>query len=308
MSGPYAHITLANRLAGERLDQVDGLSREHKLWLTRNLKFCELGAVSPDYPYMVPTASEAAWADRMHKERVPETIRNAAIRVKSLEGKALHRGFAWLLGYVAHVVQDMTIHPVVNLKVGPYEENKTEHRKCEMNQDAHIFSSLNLGEPGLSEHLDHSIRACSKEGGSLHLDEDIARTWEATLHDSFAAEFGENPPHFNLWHGAFSLIVDKIASEGNHLIPFGRHLLADMAVVYPDPGNLDSQYIENLKTPVGRMHYDDIFQLALDNVGKVWGSIGRFLTNGVDFLSDAQGWSLDSGKDENGRYCFWEMA
>lgn len=48
---------------------------------------------------------------------------------------------AWLMGYAAHVVTDVSIHPIVKLKVGDYAENKTDHRICEMNQDAYIYES-----------------------------------------------------------------------------------------------------------------------------------------------------------------------
>ena len=37
---------------------------------------------------------------------------------------AQQKGLAWLLGYCAHVATDVTIHPVVEMKVGPYDENK----------------------------------------------------------------------------------------------------------------------------------------------------------------------------------------
>jgi len=49
----------------------------------------------------------------------------------------------WLFGYVSHLVADATIHPVVQAIVGPYDQNeqtKTEHRICEMTQDALIYN------------------------------------------------------------------------------------------------------------------------------------------------------------------------
>jgi len=51
------------------------------------------------------------------------------------------------------VVADVTIHPILELKVGSYAEHKMGHRTCEMHQDAYIFQRLNLGDVGLSEHL-----------------------------------------------------------------------------------------------------------------------------------------------------------
>ncbi len=63
------------------------------------------------------------------------------------------------------------VHPVVKLKVGPYAENKTRHRECEIHQDAYIFPRrLNLGTIGLAEHLTSGIGQCGQPGHPDQLD------------------------------------------------------------------------------------------------------------------------------------------
>jgi len=150
MPGAYAHITLIN-LAREpaRLNAGPGLPSPAGLALGRWFKCCELGAESPDYPYLaVGAQGAAAWADLMHYQHTGDMVKVGIETVKELTGDVRDKAFAWLLGYAAHVITDSTIHPVIELKVGPYAQNKTAHRRCEMHQDAYIFQRLNLGGGG----------------------------------------------------------------------------------------------------------------------------------------------------------------
>ena len=75
----------------------------------------------------------------MHYERTGDMVKAGIEFIRGLSGEEKRKALAWLFGYTAHVITDATIHPVVELKVGPYAENKTDHRICEMNQDAYIF-------------------------------------------------------------------------------------------------------------------------------------------------------------------------
>ena len=122
-------------------------------------RFCELGAISPDYPYLDIAHPDACqWADRMHYQKTGDMVKTGIDLIRKLDGTAQQKAFAWLLGYTSHVVTDETIHPVVELKVGEYQKNKGRHRICEMHQDAYIFQQLNIGEIGLAEHLDSGNR------------------------------------------------------------------------------------------------------------------------------------------------------
>ena len=170
MPGAYAHITLVN-LAKEpaRLEAGPGIPGAAALALGRWFKYCELGAVSPDYPYLVLKGAATAWADLMHYEHTGDVVKAGVEVLRGLSGFDKEKAFAWLLGYAAHVITDTTIHPVIELKVGPYAQNKTTHRRCEMHQDAYIFGRMNLGGVGLSEHLDSGISSCGPADGSLDI-------------------------------------------------------------------------------------------------------------------------------------------
>jgi hypothetical protein len=136
MPGAFAHITMVNCLSETaRLKKLPSAAAKAVL---KNFKFCELGAVSPDYPYLVVGDHNAKnWANSMHHERTGEMIHAGIENLKGSTGSALNKGIAWLLGYAAHVTTDVTIHPVVEMKVGPYKGNEKKHRICEMNQDSY---------------------------------------------------------------------------------------------------------------------------------------------------------------------------
>ncbi len=306
MPGAYAHITLVNELREpQRLEKISGFPTEAISALLDHFKFCELGAVSPDYPYLALTDPSAAqWADAMHYERTGQMIHAGVRRLLDFEGEARRKGLAWLLGYTAHVATDVTIHPVVELKVGPYAENKKNHRICEMNQDAHIFQRLNLGEIGLSEHLDSGICACGKSPKKL--DPDIRALWEAMLREVHGARFAKTPPVIDNWHGGFRLAVDEIAEEGNHLMPIARHVAVGQGLTYPAVEGIDPQYIKNLRIPGGHADYDEIFGRAIKNVAEIWALVAKGVFDGDrTYVARIGDWNLDTGKDANDQYVFW---
>lgn len=310
MPGAYAHITLANLMREPaRLKQI-GFSDAASACVLDYLRYCELGAVSPDYPYLsVTEAGAAKWADLMHYERTGELLRAGIEGVKNLAGEERRRAFAWLLGYAAHVATDVTIHPVVELKVGPYAQNKKAHRVCEMHQDAYIFAKhMNLGEVGLCEHLTSGIARCIVPGSPGRVDQTIRTLWEGILGKVHPDEATTNPPRVDQWHRGFDRMVNKIGEEGNRLMPIARHVAVNCGLTYPALAEVDHpEYITSLKVPGGNtQHYDEIFERAIESVGEAWSAVERAI-----FRQDAAAaglfgsWNLDTGLDENNRLVFW---
>ncbi len=109
MPGAYAHIAIVND-AQKRTDTV-GLSDETAESLALYLKYIELGAVSPDYPYLA--IGESKWADKMHYSNNSQLLRNGVKAVRGLKNEERSRATAWLMGFTAHMTTDMTIHPIV---------------------------------------------------------------------------------------------------------------------------------------------------------------------------------------------------
>ncbi|ASY81609.1 hypothetical protein BJK05_17080 [Pectobacterium polaris] len=308
MAGAYAHLAVVNfAVETKRLEEAK-VPQSGILALKRYLRFCELGSVSPDYPYLaIADKGAAEWADMMHYEKTGDVVQSLAKGVMGLQGAEKGKALAWLLGYVAHVVTDMTIHPVVEKIVGPYAQNKLQHRICEMNQDAYIFQRLNLGEVGLSEHLNSGIRGCSQDG---QLDETIKKLWESALQQTYAQAFSSNKPDINKWNSRFLFMVDKIAEEGNKLMPLARHIAVNLGLTYPAVAKLDQQFLINIATPEGAKNYDDVFDLAVTHVLEAWRLVAESVENSdVDTLSFFGHWNLDTGRDVNtNELVYWKVV
>lgn len=300
MPGAYAHITLVNEAAAPRnLNKKPRIPVRAKRSLSDWLGFAELGAVSPDYPYLVLSSGQAAtWADTMHTKATGRRIAAGVAHVRELSGDAQEKCCAWLMGFAAHTFTDITIHPAVNLKVGPYEQNKQAHRICEMHQDAYIVGRLDYSDIGVFEHLDSGIRRCGPEGEDGGLDADIKTAWGAMLQASDAQMFADSPPDFDRWHNRFTFMVDNVAEEGGGLFPFARHLMVAGGLMYPARKDVDvAEYIENFPVPVmSTMHYDELFNRAVNNVCDAWEYIGRGIYEGDDsYLAWLKDYSLDTG-------------
>jgi len=306
MPGAYAHITLVNlcketqRLKGAKLPSSLCLA------LTQNFKYCELGAVSPDYPYLkLGDGGARTWADNMHYTEVTALIVALANRVAALTARSRRIGLTWLLGYVAHVAADMTIHPVVELKVGPYKGHETAHRICEMHQDAHIYKErMNLGGIGQAEHLDSGIAQCVDPNGDLSAV--VSDLWRGALEEIFPAEYAANEPKPDAWHSSFGLILDNFAEEGGKLPAFARHVAADCGLMYPEYEEVEQQYIRNIKIPRGTGSYDEVFDHAIKSVLWAWGDVARLLEDPRgSHIATQKGWNLDTGRDDSGQLVFW---
>ena len=306
MPAGYAHITLVNELS-RKFENNPAFPEDGTTAILDYLKFFELGAVSPDYPYLALTKRDKArpWADAMHYTRTVEMIRAGVRLVQALEGETKRKGLAWLLGYSAHIATDVAIHPVVELKVGTYKGHEREHRHCEMHQDAYIFSRLNLGEIGVSEHLKSGLGRCGDAANDHQLDHDIEGLWRAMLKEVYPAEFAANAPKIHDWHHGFKVIMDDVAEEGVNLVPFARHVAAGLDLVYPAPAEIDSQYTEPLKTPSGRMNYDQVFNYALGEVEWVLLQVANGVLHAGPLVAMTGNWDLDTGRNENQKLVFW---
>ena len=86
MPGTFAHIALAGYLCwSDQLDRVSELPNYIKAALGSYSKFCELGAVSPDYPYLALCDNEAkGWANVMHYWQTADFLRRGVVTLAPL--------------------------------------------------------------------------------------------------------------------------------------------------------------------------------------------------------------------------------
>ena len=306
MPGPYAHITLVNELRKNILKKSAYVPTcEAMSAILDFFAFCELGSVSPDYPNLAVADDNALlWADAMHYTRTGDMIRSGVKYIRSIDNDDRCKALAWLLGYSAHVATDVTIHPVVQIKVGDYAQNQRQHRLCEMHQDAFVFQRMNLGEIGESRHFSTAIAGCGEQG---RLDNVIVQLWNAMLEEVHPDLYRSHPPDVQGWHARFVSIAAGGGNSDCALFPLANVIASRIGSGYPQFGEVDSQYVEDLQIPLGYgMHYDEIFDKATGNVGLIWRMVERGVcVDDLSCLSYIRAWDLDTGLDEDGRYAFW---
>lgn len=303
MPGAFAHIaSIHHACETSSLRQLD-MPRHAKYLLATGHKLMTLGAVSPDYPYLaVLNPGQRHWADKMHYEKVGEFIRHAVLHTKEYTGTEQDKAFAWLSGYVAHVIADITIHPVIERIVGPYQENATQHRICEMHQDAYIWQTLGLGEVGYADVIAQAIGGCSDPDNQRRLDPHIATLWS----DILRSVYGEHHDHaadVHSWHRGFQMVINR-ADEGHHLFPVARHVAANLGLTYPNAAEVDDRFILNLPTPCGHQEYDVVFHRAVFNIQQYWCYLAEaiYAAGDTDYFLN---WNLDTGQCESGHLTAW---
>jgi len=320
MPGSYAHIAVVN-IASEkrRLVRIPGFPRPAIDAAGLNLNFLELGSISPDYPYLHVTSGDSKkWAEAMHSTHTGPAIFAGAEHVRNLPpGKVKEKCLAWLMGYAAHVVTDMCMHPVIELKVGPYKGNEIAHRKCEMHQDAYIFGRIGKGMPQTAGHLKTTILTCNDQEASDLLDIDIRVMWQELLRKVHPQAFKDDPPDMNKWHRRCCDILQKFPPTSSRFVGFARHACNDKGLLYPMQGEVDTkEYIDSLLVPRSpgqerRMRYDDIFDYAIARVQREWFGITRYALGLDDSIASRNDeWDLDTGRNKRAgnKLVFWEVA
>lgn len=306
MPGAFAHITAINIAMSPKKLQPTNIPDEAKLALCIYTNFVELGCASPDYPYLkLADKAQNIWADKMHYENVSGFIKSGVNKIKTLSGEEQKKAFAWLCGFVGHVISDITIHPVVELKVGKYDSNQKCHRICEMHQDSYIWKRLNLGEIGYADRVRENIGKCHDENNKQKLDRTIHELWFFCLSESYTQYINECEPNIDAWHQGFLSVVDNV-DEGYRLFPFARHVATNLGLMYPLESEVDFQYILNLQTPCGKQNYDAVFDLAVSNITRYWCDLSNAVFNNgsTDMFHD---WNLDTGMCERGNMTAWSQ-
>ena len=306
MPGAYAHLTMTVLLnSPNALSGLGGLSKQELGPLLMYNKYFELGSISPDYPYLSVVSSAAkAWADAMHHHNVGDRLKAGIQYVQEMSGPEKYKALAWLLGFASHVIADVTVHPVVELKVGPYEGNEKAHRTCEMHQDVFIYNKMDVGSIYSGNFLKDGIASCTDPDNSSRLDPTICKVWRHMLKTADNQLYQQNRPKFHEWHRWFNGLVATAAP--GRFFAWSRHMSIGDGFLYP--AKHDVSYTKNLQTPGGdSMSYLKIFRKARNNVREYWAIIARACIAGDETdLSRIKNWSLDTGRDEDGILTFWE--
>lgn len=318
MPGAYTHMTIVELLtSGKSLYNIK-LRKMGRRALLAYPEFCNMGAISPDYPYLrlVGDSEEAEdWANAMHHKYGTQTERNILhVGIKyatQLEGEEQLKCFSWFLGYASHIVADVTLHPITNLLVGDYEadDNAMEHRISEMHQDVYIYKTRLDGDVRKSEKIKNVIGTCTDPDDKNKVDSAIEKMWRYMLSNAFPTLQAEFNPNIHSWHGAVQFFLEDIAEELS-FIP-SRHIRAffeEKGVAYPRYEDVNlRKYIEKLQTPKGIKTYDQAFDHAKRNVSKVWKIISdAVFTEDNRYELSLKVWNLDTGQEVNTPKVMWE--
>ena len=314
MPGAYTHISIARLLtSGNALNRKK--MPEARNALLKFPEFCHMGAIGPDYPYLkLLDGSSEHWANAMHHKYGTSTEKNiihAGIdQIKNLTGDSQAKCLAWFYGYVSHIIADVTCHPVTNILVGDYEaDNQIAHRESEMHQDVYIFKTRLDGDVSKSEHIKNVIGSCTDPHDHKKVDSDIESFWSSLLSKTFPKIHSKHAVNINGWHNSVQFFLDNIAEEIS-FIP-SRHVreyFAGSGIAYPRFEEIDrTRFIDKLKTPKGDKTYDQVFDLAKDNVLKIWKIISDGIYKGDEsYLEKINIWNLDSGQEVTTSKVMWE--
>lgn len=308
MPGGFTHFAIVKSLnIHSKLMSIEGMSEEIALDLMDAYSYVELGAVSPDLPYLVPLSRNAEdWGNTLHHDRTVESVRTGVRLLPTLAAGRTERkrAMAWLFGYASHTIADMISHPVVTFKIGPYETHKTQHRVCELNQDTYIFKKYFDDTITHCEYLDRGIRTCTKTGRTgSKLAPFLNEYWRKILQEVYPEKRLPNPAD---WFRKFASLIDNVAEEGNRFAFLLKGLLENNGYTYPDEP--DMTYINDLLSPYGRrISFDELFFRFLEETKIVWGQMAQaVIQNNPDLITLKSG-DLDTGLDlaDNETSVFW---
>jgi hypothetical protein len=310
MAGTFTHWMVAE----EALDRYQNLQKNRSyvaIILGLNHFVC-LGAVGPDYPYLTELLGNYlkvhSWADRMHYENTGDFVRYGIKNLLNLEGNAFNTCLAWLCGFATHLVTDSVIHPVVQAIVGPYIFNKTEHRHCELIQDAYIFHNIKGIELRYANY-EGLFKMCSNTTDVYKINPDLKGYWAQTLkltHPTAVAHFDKIDP--DTWHKHF---LSRLGSAA-HPMPIFRHFEEEKDLAYKTTDEISleerKRFIDQVRLPGNKTgaFKKDAFNKAVEAVIEAWDRLFDVIEKhepdgAADYIKN---WNLDTGVNEDTPY-FW---
>ena len=304
MAGCYAHITIVSKILDRRVLKRIGLDTSLSKMVREWSNYVLLGAISPDLPYL---GFGKEWADRFHYEKTSQIVRDGLVELfgKSFGDADTQKQIAWLFGYATHLVTDLYIHPVIEKKVGPYAENKTAHRICEMNQDVWIMKKEMSEDVCLGETFDNTIKTCTETGAEGYLiDNAISDFWQSLIKKVYSPLKSPSPRR---WFSCFVALMDKFAENPDKHLIITRTLLKSCHYGYPSEPEMD--YVDNLYRPNGeRVDFNTVFNEAVERAKVYWAQIANAVsTKDVSCFTLPDG-NLDTGKllSDPETSIFWE--
>ncbi|MCL2876058.1 MAG: zinc dependent phospholipase C family protein [Betaproteobacteria bacterium] len=327
MAGIFTHLAVVRSIYAnyDRLSAISELTPEIKFALQMYSNFVDLGAITPDCPYFYLTDFDeeaVSWAEVMHYCRTGDFVREAIAKLRNENHteKNTQKAIAWLFGYTSHLVTDLTVHPVIKLKVGEYATNKSRHRFCELQQDAYMFFRTLGMEAAEANYLKGAgIKSCTNDSRSTKLHNKTAELWNHCIsavkpsYDDVDYTVGRIPnkaPRPKTWFRWFCEMIDKGAENG-HQVPILSYFLLKYGFALPKNQNaIDMSYVSGLATPDGRnVDFPVIFEMAVNHTIEYWTELAAALHPKSPKLFSLVNANLDNGKiAKSDALVFWDKG
>ncbi len=297
MAGAFTHFIICD-VAKRKRSVADS---EMRRLLNKHSQFLFFGAASPDLPYLSFKTGDINWADVMHYEKTNGIAINSHNELKKVWASrqtADEIRLVWLWGFISHLVADATIHPVVQAIVGHYDQNKSEHRLCEMTQDSLIYLERKNTDIRYAE-FSSALKFCSR---SEHFNK-LMDLWTEIGSKTYSDKNTE--PNPKLWFTTYSEAIDA-AEGGSDIVALFRHLGIGKGFIYKTRDEIVSKfpqdyekYYTKAKLPDGSISsfLKNGFEKAVDNVIDAWNNLYAGLTSTINVANLIKNWNLDTGVD-----------
>lgn len=304
MSATYVHMTVIDMIAFN-IESLLGnrISEKNKDIIAKNPMMIQFGALCPDIPYLDEVveekfglvAKQKIWGDLMHYVHTGKFLQFGVEMLKSMkEENSTHYEIClqWFLGFLSHMIVDTVIHPIVELKVGDYANNATQHRICEMHQDVWLFEEI-YKKPISSIKPVESIEVLKRA--------EVLDFWEYLLSKCYGFYLSTARPNFHEWINDYR---QKLAIASNYESAIGKN----SGLFYPNYEAINPEFLKNLDSPVGKIDFDQvIYTHMIPNIVKFWQIVFDGIDNASMEYKEIFDFNMDSGKFiRTERYVSWE--
>lgn len=293
MSATYVHMTVIDIIAFNiEAFCGDRILEKYKALISKNPMIIQFGALCPDIPYLDEVVEEKlgmasqqkVWGDLMHYVHTGKFIQFGVEELKSMEkndSPHFEICLQWFLGFLSHMIADTVIHPIVELKVGDYTNNATQHRICEMHQDVWLFEEI-YKKPISSIRPIESIEGLKKN--------EVLEFWKSLLAKCYGFYLSNVSPDFHEWINDYR---QKLAIASNYESAIGR----GSGLLYPDYKDINPEFIKNLDSPLGKIDFEQvIYRHMIPNIVKYWSIVFDGIENSSKEYKEIPDFNMDSGK------------
>lgn len=312
MAGPFTHMLVADAAYMTQ----GGLPPVLQQVLSTHRNFLFLGSVSPDLPaFYEATLGGYNWAQVFHTEETVAVPIDALVelRAKPPAKQVDAARLAWAFGYVAHVVTDATVHPIINAIVKKAGGRGSVHQDAEMLQDS-LLVRERVGRDIQEAELSSRLVACRKKA-SIY--EPVVAFWSDRIRDEYLEPmYGK--PHTESWADVYIAGLDAgepgPGGNGRLVRYLSRHIKGLDRYVYQRADALKNEqpqavrdYFEAVALPGGGTgsFRTEGFDRSVANLLKVWNQLWTADWNCMALSAILLDWNLDTGCDPEGRMTFW---